>query len=161
MITASRSSVLSGPMRETGGRISHSTMADEFPFSSRQDTSASPTPSSVITVAASNAGLAHKGFSGRLHGLLVARRKCAQRMLHTIAQLASTLSGMSKGFCVTNRCRHLLIESTEPPVRFFNKADGASLNNKCASSKKRPASAYPDHQLPATAQRFRRQPTKA
>jgi hypothetical protein len=61
------------------------------PFSSRKETSASPTPSSVMAVAASNLGLARIVCGGRLDGFLVARGEGAQGVLDAVAELAEDL----------------------------------------------------------------------
>src|SRR5690606_33489796 len=51
-----RSSAVSGPIRLYGGRTYARSTTPGRPFSSRNDTSASPTPSSVIAVSTSSSG---------------------------------------------------------------------------------------------------------
>ena len=55
-MTFRRSSAVIGPMREEGGRISVRCTMEGTPFLSSVDTSASPTPSWVITSPVSNFG---------------------------------------------------------------------------------------------------------
>jgi hypothetical protein len=55
-----RSSAVSGPMREPGGITNARSTGRGAPFSSRKETSASPTLSSVITFSTSTFGLARK-----------------------------------------------------------------------------------------------------
>ena len=72
-----------------------------------------------------------------LHRLLVARREGAQRVLHAVAELASTVSGMSSGFWVTKYTPTPLERISRTTCSIFSSsAFGASLNSRCASSKK-------------------------
>ena len=57
---ALRSSGVTGPTRADGGQIMHRSTIDGVPLPSRNDTSASPFPSSVITVAVSSLGFGRK-----------------------------------------------------------------------------------------------------
>ena len=80
--------------------VARSTMCGR-PLSSRKDTSASPTPSSVMTVAASNSGLARMVSAAVLTAFwsrgVKARRACWTRL----PSWPSTVSGTSRGFWVT------------------------------------------------------------
>ena len=71
------------------------------PFSSRQDTSASPTPSSMIASSVLNALLALNApaaaFTAFCSAGVYARRACCILLL----SWASTLSGMSEGLWLT------------------------------------------------------------
>ncbi len=55
-ITALRSSGVTGPTRADGGRTMQRSTIEGVPLPSRNDTSASPLPSSLITVAVSRFG---------------------------------------------------------------------------------------------------------
>ena len=110
-----------------------------WPFSLRNETSASPTPSSVIAALDIDVFVLAKRLRRRFHGLLISRRERAQSMLHAVAQLAQHHIGNIEGILRnevnadalgTDQANHLL--------RFFPAdASGASLNSKWASSKKK------------------------
>ena len=57
-MTAARSSGVIGPIREAGGMIHARSTTTGVPFSSRHDTSASPTASSVMAFTVSNCAFA-------------------------------------------------------------------------------------------------------
>jgi len=57
---ALRSVSFAGPRRETGGRIMVRPTTPGTPFTSKTETSASPTPRSVITSSVSKAGFSRK-----------------------------------------------------------------------------------------------------
>ena len=88
---ALRSSGVIGPRRADGGRIMARSTIDGVPLPSRNETSASPLPSSVITCAVSSFGIGPEGLGRGLHRLLVARREGAQRVLHAVAELRQHL----------------------------------------------------------------------
>ena len=94
-----RSSGVTGPMREQGGRISVRSTIPGMPLGSRVDTSASPTPSSVITSSTSNSGLARNVCAAARTAFwsrgVKARRACWMRL----PSCPRTSSGMSSGFC--------------------------------------------------------------
>ena len=75
-------------MRLRGGTMKARSTIVGRPFSSRNETSASPTPSSVIAFSTSSFGLARSVVRRGLDRLLVARREGAQRVLHAVAELA-------------------------------------------------------------------------
>src|SRR6185503_7356600 len=56
-MTALRSALVTGPRRADGGQINARSTIDGVPLPSRNDTSASPLPNSVITFAVSSFGL--------------------------------------------------------------------------------------------------------
>ena len=99
-IAVRRSVSDSGPRREAGAMTKARSVTSGRPLSSRKDTSASPTPSSVIAVAASNAGLARivsaAVFTAFWSRGVKARSACCTRL----PSWPATLSGMSIGFWV-------------------------------------------------------------
>ena len=124
-------------MREAGGRTKARSTTFGRPFSSRKDSNASPTPSSVIAAAASKAGLARSVsaavFTAFWSRGVKARKACCTRL----PSWPSTVSGISSGFCVTKYTPTPLerIKRTTCSI-FSSNAGGASLNSRCASSKK-------------------------
>ena len=85
---ALRSSGVIGPIRAEGGRtITRSTIAG-VPLPSRNETSASPLPSSMMTLVVSSFGIGPERLGRGRNCLLVARGEGAQRMLHAVAKLA-------------------------------------------------------------------------
>ena len=95
-----RSSGVTGPIRAVGGRIiTRSTIAG-VPLPSRNDTSASPLPSSVMTLAVSSFGLGRKVSAAAATAFwsrgVKARSACCTRL----PSCASTRSGTSIGFWV-------------------------------------------------------------
>ena len=90
------------------------------PLSLRNETSASPTPSSVITRFDVEVLVLPKRLRGGLHRLLIARRERAQRMLHAIAELAEhDVGNVERILRARSKRRRLSNGSTEPPARFF------------------------------------------
>ena len=75
-------------MRLAGGSTYARSTTAGRPFSSRNETSASPTPSSVIASSVLELGVGAHRLRRRFHRLLVARRERAQRVLHAVAELA-------------------------------------------------------------------------
>ena len=90
---ALRSSGVIGPIRADGGRIMQRSTIEGVPLPSRNETSASPLPSSLMTLAVSSFGIGAEGLGRGLHRLLVARREGAQRVLHAVAELRQHLVG--------------------------------------------------------------------
>ena len=83
-----RSSGVIVPIRERGGiTFARSTMLGTPP-GSRVETSASPTPSCVITSCGLEGRVGPEGLGRRLDPLLLGRREGAQRVLHPVAELA-------------------------------------------------------------------------
>ena len=84
-----------------GGRTMQRSTIEGVPLPSRNDTSASPLPSSLMTVAVSSFGLARKVSAAARTAFwsrgVNARNACCTRL----PSCASTLSGTSSGFCVT------------------------------------------------------------
>src|ERR1700730_15818405 len=90
---AFRSSGVIGPIRAVGGRImTRSTMAG-VPLPSRNDTSASPLPNSMMTAAVSSFGLGRNVRAAAPAAFWSRGCKRAQRMLHAVAELAQHLVG--------------------------------------------------------------------
>ena len=96
-----RCSGVMGPIWLCGGQTNARSTMPGVPFSSRKETSASPTASSVITVSTFSFGIRAEGLGRRLHGFLIAGREGAERVLHAVAELAEHVSGTSSGFWVT------------------------------------------------------------
>ena len=98
---ALRSSGVIGPIRAVGGRIMTRSTIVGVPPPSRNDTSASPLPSSMMTRAVSSFGLGRKVCAAAVTAFwsrgVKARSACCTRP----PNWASTLSGTSIGFCVT------------------------------------------------------------
>ena len=91
-----RSASVALPMREWGGRTSTRCTGAGIPLSCRVDTSASPTPSSVIALKVSSPGCA-KRLGGDFHHLLLIRGIGAQGVLYPVAQLRQYAVGHIAG----------------------------------------------------------------
>src|SRR5262252_7864365 len=96
-----RSSSVIGPSWLPGGTMKARSTMQGLPFSSSSDTSASPTPSSVITFSAFSFGLGRSVsaavFTAFWSRGVNARSACCTRL----PSWPSTMSGTSSGFCVT------------------------------------------------------------
>ena len=97
----SRSCAVIGPMRVPGGTTNARSTTVGRPLSSSNETSASPTPSSVIAASTSSLGFARSvvaaDFTAFWSRGVKARSACCTRL----PSWPSTVSGMSSGFCVT------------------------------------------------------------
>jgi hypothetical protein len=97
-IRAMRSAGVIGPSRADGGRITQRSTIDAVPSPSRKETSASPLPSSVITLAVSSLGLGRNMFAAAFTASWsLGSSACCTRLPSS----ARTFSGTSRGFCVT------------------------------------------------------------
>ncbi len=90
---AARSAGVIGPIRPQGGRIMQRSTIDGVPLPSRNDTSASPLPSSMITCAVSSFGLARKVLAAVCTAFWSRGVKARKRVLHAIAELRQHLVG--------------------------------------------------------------------
>ena len=86
-----RSLSVSGPSRERGGLISVLSTGEGSPSGWSSETSASPTFSSVIAVATSDARIGAESLGRRVDRLLLLGREGAQRVLDPVAELAAYL----------------------------------------------------------------------
>ncbi len=142
-ITARRSSSVMVPMRLCGGSMNARCTMPGTPFSSRQDTSASPTPSSIIAVCVSNAGFVRNVCAAVFTAFcslgVYALSACCTRF----ESCANTLSGMSDGLCEMKYMPTPFerISFTTCSI-FCTSTFGASLNKRCASSKKNTISGF-------------------
>ena len=90
--TAARSSGVIAPMRQRGGAISARSTGIGTPLSCSIDTSASPTAELRDHLGDVELGIGREGLGRRAHGLLIARRVGAQRVLDAVAELAEDLA---------------------------------------------------------------------
>ncbi|CUJ73208.1 Uncharacterised protein [Achromobacter xylosoxidans] len=132
-----RSASVAGPMRLAGGTIQARSVGIGRPLASSSDTSASPTPSSVMAASISSPGLGRMVWAAVLTAFwsrgVKARSACCTRL----PSWPSTVSGMSSGFCVTKYTPTPLERTRRTTCSIlFSSAGGASLKSKCASSKK-------------------------
>ncbi len=130
-------SALAGPKRDIGGRTIVRSTIDGFPLPSRVETRASPTPKSVITSSTSNFGFSrYVSAAARIAFCCFGvkeRNACCTRF----PNCPNTLSGISEGFWVIKKIPTPLERIRRTTCSTFSSnALGASLNNKCASSKK-------------------------
>ena len=128
------------------------------PFSSSTDTSASPTPSSVITCATSSFGIGAERLRRRLHRLLILGREGAQRVLHAVAELAEHgLGHVERALACRSRRRRPSSGSGARRARSRPPTPSACRRRADAPRRRRTrASACPDRRLPAAARRARR-----
>jgi hypothetical protein len=112
-------------MRDPGAMTKARSTTVGRPFSSRKDTRASPTPSSVMTVAASNFGLARRVSAAALTAFwsrgVKARSACCTRL----PSWPSTVSGMSSGFWVTKYTPTPLERIRRTTCSIFSSSAGA------------------------------------
>ena len=139
LITAARSASVIGPMRDAGGRIHARSTIVGVPFSSRNETSASPTPSSRDRFLGIERRIRAQRRRRGLDGFLIARRERAQRVLHAVAELAEHRSRARRaGSASRSTRRRPSIGSAARPARSSaTSAAGASVKSRCASSKKK------------------------
>ena len=100
-MTCRRSSGVSGPTRDMGGAIQQRSTVSGVPSGASRETSASPTPSSLMAAAASKAGFCRNVSAAAFTALasrgVKARSACCTRL----PSWPSTVSGTSSGFWVT------------------------------------------------------------
>ncbi|CFE02657.1 Uncharacterised protein [Bordetella pertussis] len=136
-LKAWRSASVAGPMRLPGGRIQARSVGVGRPLASSSETRASPTPSSVMAASISSPGFGRIVCAAVLTAFwsrgVKARKACWMRL----PSWPSTVSGMSSGFCVTKYTPTPLERTSRTTCSILSSsADGASLNSRCASSKK-------------------------
>ncbi len=125
-------------MREAGGTTKARCVISGRPPSSSMETSASPTASSPIACSMLNPGLARMVVAAALTAFwsrgVKARSACCTRL----PSWPSTVSGTSAGFCVTKYTPTPLERISRTTCSTFCSSEGgASLNSRCASSKKK------------------------
>ena len=98
---ALRSSTVSGPTRASGGRISVRWTISGTPLPSSIDTSASPTPSWVMTSSVLNLGFWRKVVAAAFTAFWSRGVNALSACWTRLPSCASTVSGTSSGFCVT------------------------------------------------------------